>query len=373
MNISKWAVLCFGLMILGLAPTQVAAQNRSIFVVGGYGTTTFEANAENFNRNDFSASVAPVFLYTMGQDVVFETELEFGLDGATTTTGLEYAQIDYLGFDRVQLIAGKFLIPFGVFGERLHPSWINKLPTGPVTYGHAHGGVAESGLLPVLSDVGAMVRWIQPTASGFRLDFSGYVTQGPKLSEPDDDLEEEAPLDPLLARSELGEGPAPPVAFGASYPDNNSNKMVGGRLGLLARGSAAAYVSGFTATYDDEGDLGYVGGSLSLEWRFDGYELRGEGVLTRQEFRDDEEDVVKTLARSGYYLQLARRMSDFEPVVRWGALRDGTAAGEMLTEGHNEIALGLIYWVRPTVPLKVSYEIHQDLDDRMFVQWAYGF
>lgn len=373
MKIPRRTVFCFGLLILGLSPAQGTAQNRSIFVVGGYGTTTFQANTENFYRNDFSANVAPVFLYTMGQDVVFETELEFGLDGASTTTGLEYAQIDYLGFDRVQLIAGKFLLPFGVFGERIHPSWINKLPTGPVIYGHAHGGVAETGLLPVLSDVGAMVRWVQPTASGLRLDFSGYVTQGPKLSEPDDDHEEEEPADPLMARSELGEGPAPSVAFGTSFPDNNNNKMVGGRLGLLAGGSAGAYVSGFTAKYDDEGDLDYVGGSLSLEWRFDGYELRSEGVLTRQEFHDDEDDVVKTLARSGYYVQLAKRVSDFEPVVRWGALRDGTAAGETLTEGHNEVALGLIYWVRPTIPFKISYEIHQDLDDRMFVQWAYGF
>ncbi|MDE3005549.1 MAG: hypothetical protein OXU39_05610 [Gemmatimonadota bacterium] len=358
-----------------MAPARATAQNRSIFLVGGYGTTTFQANADDFYRNDFSATVAPVFLFTMGQDVVFESELEFGLDGATTTTGLEYAQIDYLGFDRVQLIAGKFLLPFGVFGERLHPSWINKLPTGPVTYGHAHGGVAESGLLPVLSDVGAMVRWVQPTASGFRLDFSGYVTQGPKVPEPDghDEEEEEAPADPLLARSELAESPAPSVAFGTSYPDNNKNKMVGGRLGLLAGGSAGAYVSGFTSTYDDDGELNYAGGSLSLEWRFDGYELRGEGVLTRQEFHDDEEDVVKTLARSGYYLQLAKRINDFEPVVRWGTLADGTAASETLTEGHNEMAFGLIYWVRPTVPFKISYEIHQDLDDRMFVQWAYGF
>ena len=155
---AKRVTLLLSVMVVGLTPYEAVAQNRSIFVVGGYGTTTFQANADNVYRNDFAASVAPVFLYTMGQDIVFEAELEFGLEGELTTTGLEYAQIDYLGFDQVQLIAGKFLLPFGVFGERLHPSWINKLPTGPVVYGHAHGGVAESGLLPVLSDVGAMVR-----------------------------------------------------------------------------------------------------------------------------------------------------------------------------------------------------------------------
>lgn len=374
MTSSRRLLLSYSLLALALSQAPAAAQNRSIFVVGGYGTTTFQANTDNFYRNDFSATVAPVFLYTMGQDVVFETELEFGLDGSTTTTGLEYAQIDYLGFEQFQLIAGKFLLPFGVFSERLHPSWINKLPTGPVIYGHAHGGVAETGLLPVLSDVGAMVRWVQPSASGLRLDFSGFVTQGPKLSEPDDDHdEEEPPADPLMARSVLEEGAAPAVAFGTSFPDNNNNKMVGGRLGLLAGGSAGIYVSGFTGKYDDEGDLDFVAGGVSLEWRRNGYELRGEGVLTRQEFHDDEDDVVRTLARSGYYIQVAKRIENFEPVVRWGALLDGTAGSETLTEGHDEIALGLVYWVRPTIPFKISYEIHQDLDNRMYAQWAYGF
>ena len=372
---AKRVTLLLSVMVVGLTPYEAVAQNRSIFVVGGYGTTTFQANADNVYRNDFAASVAPVFLYTMGQDIVFEAELEFGLEGELTTTGLEYAQIDYLGFDQVQLIAGKFLLPFGVFGERLHPSWINKLPTGPVVYGHAHGGVAESGLLPVLSDVGAMVRWALPTESGFRLDFSGYVTQGPRVFEEgeDDHGDEEPAADPMLARSELGEGPAPLVAFGTSFPDNNNTKMVGGRLGLLAGGTGGLYVSGFTSNYDEEDDRGFKAGSLSAEWRFDGFEFRGEGVLTRQEFHDDEEDVVKTLARSGFYVQLAKRIDDFEPVVRWGALQDGTADSETLTEGHHEVAFGLNYWVRPTVPFKISYEVHQDLDDRVFVQWAYGF
>ncbi len=368
------AVATAGLVVLTLMPASVQAQNRSIFVVGGYGTTTFEANASNVYRNDFGASVSPVILYTMGRDVVFETELEFGMNGANTTTTLEYAQIDYLGFERVQLIAGKFLVPFGVFGERIHPSWINKLPTGPVVYGHAHGGVAETGLLPVLSDAGVMMRWAQPFSGKLRLDFSAYVTQGPQLGGEDDhDEEEGAGLEDPMPFSALEDGPAPAVAFGTGFGDNNNTKMVGARLGLLSGGSAGIYVSGFTGKYDEEDDLSFTAGGLSVEWRVAGLELRGEGVLTRQKFMDEVEATTETLNRSGFYLQGSKRLDRFEPVVRWGMLADGTVDGTTTIEGYNEVALGLNFWMRPTIPLKIAYEFHEGLDDRMYVQWAYGF
>lgn len=243
--------------VLTLAAAQPTdAQNRSIFLVGGYGTTTYEAAATKAFPNDFRASVSPVILYTMGRDVIFETELEFGLSGAATTTTLEYAQIDYLGFEKVQIIAGKFLVPFGIFGERLHPTWINKLPSAPVLFGHAHGGVAESGLLPIMSDAGLMVRWAQPVGSTAMLDFSGYVTQGPRLAPAQEDDHAGDEHDP----TEPDDDHAPPVAFGTSFTDNNTNKMVGARLGIVKGSSFEAYVSGFHSMYDEDNFLDYTGG-----------------------------------------------------------------------------------------------------------------
>jgi len=335
----------------------------------------YEAVTTDGFANDFTASVSPVFLYNMGGDILFETELEFGLSGEATTTSLEYAQIDYLGFDRVQFIAGKFLLPFGLFSERLHPTWINKLPTGPVLYGHAHGGVAESGLLPVLADAGAMVRFNVPVSSSSSFVFSGWVSQGPKLAAEDDDHDEEEGLPEGELVPEEGEEhdelAAPPVAFGTSFSDNNRNKMIGGRLGWVSGPNFEIYASGFHARYDDENALPFKGGALSVEWRRGTVELRGEGVVTRQDF--DNEGTATTMNRSGVYAQASRRMGDLEPVVRWGWLNDATAANETLIDGHNEVALGLTFWVDQTVPLKVAYEIHQDRDDRMYVQWAYGF
>ena len=353
---------------MGLSAPSIQGQNRSTFIVGGYGTTTYEAATQKSFPNDFTASVSPVLLYTMGQDILFETELEFGLTGAATTTTLEYAQIDYLGFENVQIIAGKFLLPFGVFGERIHPTWINKLPTGPVLYGHAHGGVAEDGLLPIMSDAGAMVRWTQTLGSRFRLDVSGYVTQGPRLGEEEEDHDDGAEAhDP----TDEDDDHAPPVAFGVSFTDNNRDKMVGGRVGLLRGGAFATYLSAFHGGYDESGVLDYQGGAASVEWRGGGFELRGEYVATRQEFVVDE--AQEKLARSGYYAQISKRINAWEPVIRWGDLNDGSVAGVTTIEGHHELALGLNYWLRPTIPIKLAWEIHQERVDRLYVQWAYGF
>jgi len=365
------------LAVLSLASTaSLSAQSRSIFVVSGYGTVTYEAVATDAFPNDFSASVAPVILYSMGGDILFETELEFGLSGAETTTTLEYAQIDYLGFERVQVIAGKFLLPFGVFGERIHPSWINKLPTGPVVYGHAHGGVAESGLLPVLSDAGVMIRYSQPLR-GSRIVFSGWVSQGPRQAVEEADDHDEEGAASLEGPAFVGGGgavedtPAPPVSFGTAFSDNNRNKMVGARLGLVNGPAFEVYVSGFHARYDAGNELAYKGGAVSAEWRGSGFELRAEGVATSQQY--DADDVIATLNRSGVYAQVSRRIDDFEPVVRWGRLADGTVDGATRIDGHNEVAVGLTFWVEPTVPLKFAWEFHQNRDDRLYVQWAYGF
>ena len=136
-NKVKWL-----LPILLLIPVLGWAQPSPLsnFVLAGYGSATYDAFTVDEFTNNFSASVSPVLLFSMGEDILFETELEFGLSGEVTSTSLEYAQIDYLGFDRVQIIAGKFLLPFGLFSERLHPTWINKMPSAPLLY---HSGCPE--------------------------------------------------------------------------------------------------------------------------------------------------------------------------------------------------------------------------------------
>lgn len=350
-------------------------------VLAGYGGVTYGASLAGDFQNDFTASVSPVLLYGMGEDFLFEAELEFGLSGEQTTTTLEYAQIDYLGFERVQVIAGKFLLPFGLFGERLHPTWINKLPTSPVLFGHAHGGVAEGSLLPILSDAGAMLRLNQPLGDTWGLDLSVWVSQGPRLitaeeGEGDDHAHDDAtPFAVKAADVATGAAAAvydvPTVGFGVSFSDNNSNKMIGARLGLVSAPGVEVYVSGFHAMYDPDDYLDYQGLAVAAEWRTGAYAFRSEGAYLRQEFQD--ETTFEFLETPAYYVEASRRAGDFEPVIRWNHMLEGEVNSSVVTPERQQLDLGLVYWVGATVPLKLSWQWDPDLSDRVFLQWAFGF
>ncbi|MEX0599748.1 MAG: hypothetical protein WD423_06825 [Rhodothermales bacterium] len=379
--------LSIAIIVVQVATAQTQGEPAPLanFVVAGYGSATYGAVTSEDLSNDFTAAVSPVMLYSMGSDLLFETELEFGLSGQATTTALEYAQVDYLGFNRVQLIAGKFLMPFGVFTERFHPSWINKMPTAPLLYGHAHGGVAEGALLPMLSDAGVLVRAKQPVGGAWSLDVSAWVTQGPRLVEAGaggDDHAEEADdghahkvggvLDEdhgeELSASDLT---IPDVGFGVAFADNNKNKLIGGRVGVVHGPRFESYVSGFYAMYDDESFLHIYGLNYSLDVQSAGFELHGEATVLHQEFPTDTG--YDEFARWGYYAQVSRRVGSFEPVVRWSQLAESEVRGVVAFEDRQEFAAGLNFWISPSVPVKVAYALDSNGDDRILVQWAFGF
>lgn len=375
-------------LLLALAPAAAAQQGSPLsnFVVSGYATAGYTSALESQLTNDFDVSLSPIVLYNLGDDVLFETELEISVEGGDTEINLEYAQIDLLVFEHVQVVAGKFLLPFGVFSERLHPSWINKLPSMPLLYGHAHGGMAEGALLPVLSDVGLMGRLGLPLGERLGFELSAFVTQGPRLVEQGEEGEAEDghahSVLPLLAagadptHDEDGAAGAvaftvPSVAFGTSFADNNDSKLVGARLGLVRGAAFALYLSGFHSMYDAEDFLDLTGGNVAAEFRTGPVELRGEGAVLWQEFARD--GAFPTLTRPGYYVQASRTIGDFEPVVRWSHLLDATVEGDTFREETRQVAFGLNYWIRPSFPVKAAFEVNLDGDERLLFQWAYGF
>lgn len=357
------------------AAAQGAGDGRTNnIVLAGYGSVGYSATLDDDFANDFSAAFAPIFLYEVGSNFLFSAELEFGLSGTQTETSLEYAQIDYFGFENVVLTAGKFLLPFGLFGERYHPSWINKLPTAPLIYGHSHGGVAEGSLLPVLSDAGALLKWNAGLSESSFLDISVWVSQGPRIAaeEEEDEHDEEDAASLQLRRSiEDPDGfHIPDIGFGVAFADNNSNKMVGGRAGVVTP-VAEVYASGLTARYDDESDLTFKAVALSVVTRPGGWEFQGEAAFTWQEFGAVTER--ETLETPAFYVQSSRRMNRWEPVVRWSRHVEGEVDGVTARTGHDEVSLGMVYWLDTTIPLKFAYQLDPDNTDRITLQWGFGF
>ena len=64
----------------------------------------------------------------------------------------------YIVNDYFTVGAGKFLLPLGIFNERLHPAWINKLPDRPLPYDDEVGIAPEAG-------IGAFIRGAVPKDS----------------------------------------------------------------------------------------------------------------------------------------------------------------------------------------------------------------
>ncbi len=323
-------------------------------VLTGYGTVGYLFGTQGTNENAFTSSIAPIFLFQFQDRVLFEAEFEFELTDGVTETGLEYAQVDVLLHNNVTLVGGKFLLPFGVFGERLHPTWINKFPTAPPIYGHHVSAFGAEPILPILSDVGFMVRGaVTPGRSNIGL--TAYITQGPAAE---------------------AAGPDPELEFPASSGDNNTNKMVGTRLDVALPPWFEVNASFLNGDYDEANVLDLTGWNVAAEFRAANVEVRGEYVQTRTEI--ETLTGFPTIVRHGFYAQAAYRWHAWEPVVRWTQLFDTKLDGVVQDEGARQAAFGIDYWISPSIAVMAGYEINREKgpevdNDRLVAHLAFGF
>lgn len=332
------------------------------FMVTGYGTVGYAARTVGENINSFNASISPIFLFQFQDRILFETEFEFELQEGVTETGLEYAQLDYVATDNLTFVAGKFLVPFGVFGERLHPTWVNKFATAPPIYGHHVSEFGVRPLMPILADIGVMGR-ATVTPGPWQISLNAYLTQGPAV---EGEIHEPEP----------GEFEAPEVRFPASSGDNNPGKMPGLRLDIALPPWFEVNGSFLNGDYDEEGVLDFTGWNLAAEFRHRAFEVRGEYLQVRQEIEALEG--FQTLRRHGFYAQASYRRGPWEPVLRWTQIFDDRLDGVGVGEGAWQAGFGLDYWLSPSVAVMASYELNREdgieLDnDRLVVHLAFGY
>ncbi len=304
-------------------------------VISGYGTVGYLYRTQGDNENEFTASINPIFLFQFQDRILFEAEFEFELEEGITETGLEYAQLDFIAHDNLTLVGGKFLLPFGVFGERLHPTWINKFPTSPPIFGHHVAAFGAEPLIPILSDIGFMARGAL-TSGPANLALNLYAVQGPSIEEDGE-----------------GEEAIPELDFPASSSDNNTNKLIGGRLDIALPPWAEVNFSYFSGDYDENNVLDFTGWNVAGEYRLTNFELRGEYVQTRQEI--ETLTGFPTVRRHGFYAQAAYRRAAWEPVFRWTQVFDDKLEGQVLEEGAWQAALGLDYWFSPSIALLAGF------------------
>ncbi len=347
------------LIAVVLPGTAQVTQDRIIptnaFLITGYGTAGYNVVTQASNENAFTTSLNPIFLFQFQDRVLFEAEFEFELEGGVTRTGLEYAQVDFILTDNITFVGGKFLLPFGVFGDRLHPTWINKFPTAPPIYGHHVSAFGTDPLLSILSDVGFMARGAV-TPGGFNLGLNLYAVQGPATEDPSE--------------------PIPSFEFQGSSEDINTDKTFGGRIDIALPPWFEINVSAFNGDYDDQNVLDVTGWNVAGEFRYGSLEARGEYVQVRQEV--ETVSGFPSFIRDGFYAQGSYRLGMFEPVFRWTQIFASELEGVQQEAGAWQAGFGLNYWFSPSIALMSGFELNNELgteldNDRFVIHIAYGF
>ncbi len=180
----------------------------------------------NFNSYGFS----PMFLWKLSDKMFFESEIEIN-NGAME---LEFAKLSYSLNKYMTIGAGRMLTPFGAYGERWEPIHIERFPDSPL--------LPDDNFLPDDSHLyyGAIMavdlRGGLPLGSA-KMNYSLYVSNGPLLSK------------------DANGNPTGVIQYENLMDENNNNKEIGGRIGILPFSSSSLEI-GFSGKHGIAGDQG---------------------------------------------------------------------------------------------------------------------
>lgn len=174
-------------MVVGLT-TFGFVSSKTTNTLNGISSVTKANSLADANHYEFS----PMFLWRHGKKFLMEFEPSF----SNNSLGVNWADISYFAAPNLIIRAGYFVLPFGTYAKRQAAGWINKLATDPM-------GITN---IPS-SDYGVEVEGGLPLGS-MKMNYDVALTNGMQLI-PDGTLS------------------------GGTISDNNNNKTVTGRLGLL--------------------------------------------------------------------------------------------------------------------------------------------
>lgn len=346
---------------------QPLISRSSKFVITGYTTAGAKFAKDDTKFNGFSLN--PILLWKPSEKIFVEAELETELEGNETVINLEYANVSYFLNKYITFRAGKFLSPFGIYQDRLHPAWINKLPTAPLGYGH--DGIGPS------AELGFDIRGGIPLGSA-KMNYSVYVSNGPNL------VIDEPGEEGILSYE--------------NADDNNNNKTFGGRIGLLPFSNSSLEIGGSwqLAKPGDKGsvyenlktqqyalDLTYVKQIDFIKGLFDIKAQWNWVNVDKADYIDPVDPTGNTTytydnKRNSVFAQAAYRPSmspskflkKTELVFRYSGFNP--PAGSKEPDKIKQYTYGLNYWINWRTAVKLAYQ-NQKNDNAFLVQFAVGF
>jgi len=152
-------VAVIGFVVLGIASAAAAQDGDSregVPVVTGYTGSVFTLQS---GKQQASPTINPIVLVPVGKRWLIEAEGEFEGEyehhsgeawERNWDKSLEYGQVDFLANKYVTVVAGRFLTPFGIYNERLHPLWVKNLQAVPLIFpigtGSSNGAMLRGGI-----------------------------------------------------------------------------------------------------------------------------------------------------------------------------------------------------------------------------------
>lgn len=336
-------------------------------VLTGVGWFGFQSNLNNQSstsvKNSFNSyGFSPMFLYKLSDKLFFESEIEIN-NGAME---LEYAKLSYKVNNYMTIGAGRMLTPFGAYAERWEPVHIERFPNPHL---RPNGDVLpDDSHMYWGAIMGIDIRGGIPLGDA-KMNYSLYISNGP-----------------LLSKDGAG-NPTGVLQYENLLEENNNNKEIGGRIGLLPFSNSSLEV-GFSYKHGIAGDQGdpVYGNVAANVTAFDysyvkSIEPLKSTISFRGQFNTAKVDKVNYSSATGgvytfdnimkmYFTQLSIRPSMSQSNLikkteflfrfssltspkdaQWGA-KDLNGNGGSVTRTD----LGIVYWLSWKAGLRMAYE-----------------
>jgi hypothetical protein len=320
-------------MAVGLATFGFVA-NKTKNTIAGVSATSKTNSMGDADHYEFS----PMFLWRHGDRFLMEFEPSFSNNGL----GVNWADISYFAAPNVILRAGYMVLPYGMYSKREAAGWIDKLATDPM-------GIAD--MTP--ADYGVEIEGGLPLGN-MKMNYDLAVSNGSQLN----------------ADGTLTSG---------NITDNNNNKTVTARLGLLpfANSSLEIGVSGMfgkvgnkdSANENVNGtsyavDLNYVKNLNPILLNFKAqYNVQNIDRFNYTSPADATQTYSFDNKTTSYFAQCSIRpvglnnfLHDMELAARYGTYN--TPSNSTFGMNQSAFSIGLDYWLSWRTVVKLNYETY---------------
>jgi len=339
-------------------------------MIAGNAEASFVADTGYVNFTD--VSFKPIFLWHLSDRLFIEAETEIASGGEGIELVLEYANMCYFVNDHLIIHAGRFLPKFGAYRGRMGESFINRFAENPVGFG-------DGGIGPMI-ETGIGIQGGSPMGSA-KINYDFWVSNGPSLIDGTSDPENAGQFDY------------------EAYADNNKNKAIGGRVGVLPFSNSSLEVglsfenaakSG--DAYSDLENTGVMMWAADLEY-YKAISSLKSTVRVLGEYKSQKVDNANYPVpedttfytfdnnSSAAYGSLSIRptgsknktLRNFELCFRYSQFdrpKEAPWGGEKLL---TQTAVALDYWLRWNCLVKLTWNKNSDSDNLYVAQFVYGF